>query len=485
MKLLTKISKLGCALIMLQGCASQVDNKTLLNQSLVSAPDKWTYLTQAQAEQKNETLIENSQFIVLPQELKQLIRQALIANQDLAIATARFSISAADLDINQARQMPKLNASFSSSRAQRLININSNSQDKSFNNTFSGALRVNWELDLWQRLADQIDAAQSDFYASEQDLLNVKQSVISQVITTYLSLAENHKLIQNTQDNYDSQLKRVEITEFRLDNGLADSLDLRLAKNNLFSIESNLAQQKLSYARAEQKMNVLLGRYPGTQLNLKLDNLIIPDFKLTLSPAEILNQRPDIRAAEARVASAFSRWKSAEKNQLPKINLTASFRGSRDEIAKLFDWQYWLASIAVDLAQPVFDGGAIEADIAQKTARQQLAWTQYQKSVLTAWQEVEQNLAAEYALSNRHKALSKAYQQIAASESLLINQYEQGLIKSLDLLSIQTRRMNTEMNKIRAQFAVLNNRIGLMLALGQPFLLEQPLNEQPIDLRQN
>ncbi|WAJ71481.1 TolC family protein [Catenovulum adriaticum] len=446
------------------------------NQHKIPAPERWTYLTQPHYQPENTSLADNNSLIVLPNELKELIQQALVANQELAIAIARFSVSAADLDMSNAKQLPTLNASLNSSRSQRLTGVNSNIQDKSINNSFTGALRFNWELDLWQRLADQVKASESDFYASEQDLLNVKQSIISQVVATYLALAENHKLIENTQANYNSQRQRVEITEYRLDKGLADSLDLRLAKNNLFSIQANLAQQELNYAKAEQKMNVLLGRYPGTKLNLKLDSVELATFKLTISPTQVLTHRPDIRAAEARVASAFSRWKSADKNNLPKINLTANFRGSREEIAQLLDWQYWLASIAVDLTQPIFDGGAIDADIAQKSARQQWAWAQYQKSILNAWQEIEQNLAAEYALTKRHKALEQAYLQIAASESLLINQYEQGLIKSFDLLSIQTRRMNTEMNKIRAQYAVLNNRVGLMLALGQPFSVDQNIN---------
>lgn len=474
---------LACVFVtLLQGCASPVENE-VLSQKLVQAPNNWAYLTQSDTQMSSMTLAEYSQLIQLPAELKKLINQALTANQNLAIAAARFSISAADLNINNAKQSPKLNFSFNSSRSERLTGVNSNNEQKNYQNSFTGALRLNWEVDLWQRIAEQISASETDWYASEQDLLNAKQSIISQVITTYLTLAENKKLIQNTQANYHSQLQRVEITEYRLDKGLADSLDLRLAKNNLFSIQANLAQQELNFARAEQKMNVLLGRYPGDTLTLSLKRIQLPSFELTISPDQVLKKRPDIRAAEARVASAFSRWKSAEKNTLPKINLSANFRGSREEIAQLFDWQYWLAGIAADVVQPIFDGGSIDADIAQKLARQQLAWAQYQNSILTAWQEIEENLAAEYALTKRHKALEQAYQQIAASESLLINQYEQGLIKSFDLLSIQTRRMNTEMNKIRAQYAVLNNRVDLMLALGQPFSMNESHNETAQQLR--
>ncbi|MDU0354175.1 TolC family protein [Paraglaciecola aquimarina] len=371
-----------------------------------------------------------------------------------------------------ASQLPDVDATLGSRKQQVLKD-----QDKSLQNSYSASFRASWELDLWQKLASTRAASEADLQAAKFDLGAAKQSIIGQVLLRYLDIQQGQELVYWSKQNLASQQRRVDITAQRLDSGLTSSQDYRLALNSLHSIQAALSQQRLNLNLAKQRFNLLLGKYPSTPIENSKEEIGIPKLIEVISPKQVLQQRHDLVAAEYRLLSAHYRSKEADKGYLPDINIGANIRANREELSQLFDWKYWLATLTADLVQPIFNNGTIDADIKLKQARQDLALAQYQQTLLTAWQEIEQALYAERIQRQRFVALDKAFRQIHAAEKRTIENYQNGLASSFELLNLQTRRINAKVNLIRSRFAILSNRVNLILALGEPFPIARHSSE--------
>lgn len=412
-----------------------------------------------------------------PKELNKLIIQAINNNQDVLTAYKRIQLAQSDVIIADSQRVPDVNLSTGWAANERL----DSNLEKNTVTSMNTRLRVGWEVDLWGRLSLLSDAAESDWQASVADYHQVQQSLIASVMRAYLDAGLNYKLKKVTEFNLDNQKKRVEITGRRVDLGLAKPLDLYLAQTTLHSIESNLAQYDSRYNQNIQKINVLLGRYPSASLPLTFNTPQMPSLNVTISPADILNQRPDLRAAELRLAAAVSRWNSTSKNNLPTFNLTADLSNAAESLSNLLDWQNWLSRLAADIAMPVFNADRLNQQNQKNLTRQEIAWLNYQTKILDAMQEIEAAILSDYELNKRYQHLSAASRQIMASENLLVSQYEQGLASSFEVFNIQNRRINAELNEIRSQYAILNNRVNLTLALGAQFPIQDVHNnEQPL-----
>lgn len=402
----------------------------------------------------------------LPSPLRQLIAQELSNNPQLAADYARYQIAQYGLAVSSSERWPDANLALSKRRNQIQPN---NTEDKEWRESWNGSVRVSWEPDLWGRLSDTINADTANFNAARMDFMAAQQSLVSRILFSYFDLLEAQKLIALTQSNLSSQQRRVAITGSRLDAGLLSSHDFRLAKNSLHNLESSLVQQKLNFHRAKQTFNLLLGRYPETPVDTLLQPVELPPVELQISPAQMMQQRPDLRAAEYRLTRAYFQRKQADKSRLPSLNFRLNATSSLEELNQFFDWQYWLVSLTSELSQNLFDGGRITAQQKQQAARQDLALAQYKSSLFSSWQEVERGLYSEAALRERHTAIEQAYEQIFAAETRLNRQYEAGLASSFELLNIQERRIRNETELTRAHYAILENRVRLMLALGEPF----------------
>ncbi|WP_017446912.1 TolC family protein [Gayadomonas joobiniege] len=452
------------------GCSSRSESANLnAEQSKLELPKNW--LTSEYQSEKLELLGE------FPSELSNLVHIAIKNNQDVLTAYKRIQIAESDLIIADSQLIPDANFSTGWSASQRL----DTNQQKTTNTSMNTRLRIGWELDLWNRLGHLSDAAESDWQASVADFQQVQQSLIAALMRVYLDAGLNYKLKEVTQYNLDNQKKRVEITGRRVDLGLAKPLDLYLAQTTLHSIESNLAQYESRYNQNIQRINVMLGRYPSASLPLTFTTPQAPTLNITISPADILNQRPDLKAAELRLAAAVHRWQSSSKNHLPSFNLTADLSNGTNSLSRLLDWQNWLGRLATDIAMPVFNADRLNQLNQKNLTRQEIAWLNYQKKILQAMQEIEAAIVSDYELNKRYLHLSAANEQILASENLLVRQYEQGLASSFEVFNIQNRRINAELSEIRSHFAILNNRVDLTLALGAQFpLKEEENNEQSL-----
>ncbi|WP_158966898.1 TolC family protein [Paraglaciecola sp. L3A3] len=449
------------ALLFFTACSSSVKRADLELPENQTIPATWFNATSSATTPNSQV---STPLLAIPTELQLLLQQAKIDNLSIKIALARLNLSQANNQASQVSLLPKLDATLGS-RQEQVLNAN----EKVSQSRYSASFRASWELDLWQKLSNTRAATTAELYASEFDFTAAQQSVIGQILLRYLDIQEANELVYWSEQNLASQQHRVDITAQRLDSGLSSSQDYRLALNSLYSIQASLNQQRLSLNQAKQRFNLLLGRYPSAAINNTRDEINLPQIIELVSPQRVLKQRHDLVAAEYRLMSAHYRSKEAEKGYLPDINLGASFRANREDFSQLFDWKYWLASLTADLVQPIFNNGAIDAKIKQQKARQDLALAQYQQTLLTVWQEIEHALYAEQIQRQRFVALENAYEQIDQAEKRTIENYQNGLASSFELLNIQTRRISAKVNLIRSRFAILSNRVDLILALGEPF----------------
>ncbi|WP_440906344.1 TolC family protein (plasmid) [Catenovulum sp. SX2] len=410
---------------------------------------------------------------VFPAELNELIAIALQNNHDLQLAIQRLNLTQADLNIQTASRVPEVN--FSSGWS---YNESSNAlQQKSFQSRTSQKLRVAWEFDVWNKLTDLSNAANAEFEASQADYTDAQQSLVAQVIQAYLDVLLNKQLADLLTANLKNQQNRLTSITKRVDLGLAKPVDLYLAQTSLHNIETNLSAQQSRLEQSKQNLNILLGFYPSKPLELQLAPLNIQKFNLTLSPAEILTNRPDIRAAELRVSAAFSRWQHSSKAYLPSFKLAAELNASETSFKDIFNIQNWLARLAADITMPIFDAGQLEQIDYKNQTREQIAWLNYQKRVLSAMKEIESSLYAEYELVERKNFITQATVKISSAEHLLNSQYEQGIASSSEVFNIQSRRINSQIDLVRAEHAIISNRVTLTLALAAPFPLEVVSND--------
>jgi len=403
-----------------------------------------------------------------------LVEEALTHNYDLQSAAARVTMAAAQARIAGAPARPQASVGGSGSRARRnFVGFpipGSGGQVLSTTTTTYGvSLNASWEVDLWGRLRDGERAALADAAAAQADLLGAQLSLTAQVLRTYYGAVEARRqleLARATTDNYRLSLKQV---EQRYDRGLRPALDVHLARANLAAAEAVVAQRRLLQDRVGRQLEVLLGRYPAGDMppGSELPQIDVP-VPAGL-PAEILSRRPDLVAAERRLAAAGARVREARKALYPRLSLTGSSGRSSQELGDLLDGDYSVWNLMANLSAPLLQGGRLRAGVDLAAAGQEGALTQYGRSVLQALAEVEGLLAAEDFLAQQERATVRAAHEAVAARALARDRYGRGLADSITLLEAQRRAFEAESQALAVRRQRLDARIDLHLALGGGF----------------
>lgn len=228
---------------------------------------------------------------------------------------------------------------------------------------------------------------------------------------------------------------------------------------------------------AVRSLEVILGRYPADQLDVIPDLPPPPSAVPAGLPADLLTRRPDIIAAERRLAARHQQLKASKKALLPNISLTATGGTTSDELKDLLDTRNLIWSLAGNLAQPIFQGGRIRGDIALSKARKDEAIATFAQSLLVAFQEVETTLAAESFLTSQSSSLETAVLESQAAEALAWKSYQNGLSDIITVLESQRRSFTVQSSLIALNNLRLQNRLDLYLALGGEF--ESPNSSTP------
>ncbi len=409
-------------------------------------------------------------------KLNRLETLALTNNQDLAAAAERFEESRALASGANADFYPQLTAGGTPggdiNRQRTSINEPENGQAAGVSHTydtFTAPIYLGWELDLWGRVRRQSQAAHERATASVDDFESARLGVAAEVADDYFNLRtldDEYDLLVNTIEAYQRSL---ELTQNRRRGGIASDLDVAQAATQLHSVEAQLPDIKLRRTQTLHALAVLCGESPVDffiQTNSMADAIVaVPNIPPSL-PGELLEHRPDIAAAERRMAAANADVGVAKAAFFPivRINGLAGFQSI--DSSSWFDWPSRFWSVGPSVQLPLFTGGLNRAHLALAHAAYNENVADYRQTVLSAFGEVEDELAAQHLLAEEWTAENGAV--IAAQRTLEIanNRYKAGLVTFLDVATAQTDALVHERAAVQLEGARLTASVNLIKALG-------------------
>ncbi len=413
------------------------------------------------------------------------VAEAVARNHDLAAAAARIAAAAAEARIAGADAWPQAGAGFSASRQkQNFIGLpipGAGDKVLSTRSTRLGvSLDVSWELDLWGRVRSGHAASLASVQAAEDDWEAARQSLAAQTAKAWFAAAEARQQADLARTAAASYRETAALVRRRYEEGLRPPLDLRLTLSELAAAEALLAQREDQLDRARRQLEILLGRYPAGTAEPATDLAPLPPPVPAGLPAELLARRPDLAAAERRLAAAGARADQARASLYPRLSLTASGGTSSDALRDLVNLDYSVWTLAANLAQPIFQGGRLRAGVDAAEAGERQALEGFLAAALNAYGEVETALAAEAHLARQERELSVAAEQVSAARRLAEERYRAGVDTFLAWLLAQRRAIETESQLISVRRLRLDARVNLYLALGGGFeTAAAPEAEQP------
>ena len=392
--------------------------------------------------------------------LNELVSEAMRSNTNVRLAAARLAAAEASAKAFRSGLYPSINAN---SRASRNESANSAIPGSS---NFSLGGTVSWEVDMWGRVRDTVNSGDLEAAASNADYAGTRLSIAGATTQTWFNLIEARLQRDLAQRNVATQERALRLTKRRFDGGVSGSSDYRLARSALANAEATLAFRMQVELATSRQLETLLRRYPEAELAARDDLPVLPPLLGAGTPDEIFLRRPDLLAAERRMIAQGLRIDISKKNLLPRLSLDASASSGGRSIARLFSLESLAASVAGGLTAPIFQGGALRADVARNEAVLNQLLESYADTALTAYREVEDALDAETHLREQVRALSVSLEEAKKAEERLEQRFSEGLASILQLLDSQTRRNNTEGQYISVRRERLANRVRLHLALG-------------------
>lgn len=391
-------------------------------------------------------------------KLDAIAKEVLAYNYDIQTAAARVDAAQAAAKKAGAALLPAVNANIGAQSQGNLDNANSSN--------LGASLDVSWELDVWGRVRAGRDAATSSLQASQADLQAAKQSLVAQAVKSYFLSVEATQQEAYAAEIYKNYEKSVKVAEAFYREGAASTQDVALAKSELALAKDAYEKAKNGKTQALRSLELLLGKYPAGEFEVANALPALPAAVPAGVPSELLERRPDLVAAERRVAASFNRTTSAKAARLPQLALTGSFGGSSSALSEIADPTNVFWNLTSNLVAPIFDGGSRKADVEIATAEQKEAVAQYKKAALAAFADVENALSNEQTLVKRVKALQEAHNQALTAEKIADTKYEQGDGQLLDVLQIKRGTISANIERLRAEQELLSERVNLYLALG-------------------
>jgi len=396
-------------------------------------------------------------------DVSALVTAALDGNNDLQATAARIGQAWALARIEGADARPQL------ALAPTFWHADAGRDARAYaakGNLWRLPFNFSWEWDVWGRIGDARRAAELSAEAVESDWRGAVLSLAVRTAQTCFELAEARQRAEVVQVSINDRGALVELLQGRFNLGLADGLDLSLALTDLIDARAELNAVANRVQQTQRRLEVLLGRYPAGVMERCRQ---LPELPAPMSaglPAELLNRRPDIVAAFARLRAQDRRLSSVRKALLPRVTLVADGGSLGSTLADLGDPRSAAWNLALGLTQPVYAGGRLKADIDLRAAHTEEALHRYRETVLNALREVEQSLAAEHWLHERAQALTAIVKQNDISRELAIYSYRNSIVGILTLLDSYRGTLIVQTDLLGARLQLLHNRLDLYLALG-------------------
>ncbi len=409
-------------------------------------------------------------------QLEQLVIEARKNNEDYHAAIARVHVARALASEAFAPLLPSIgaDANYSYEKSSRNAAVTTTPSSTTAAGTpgtpfqlWSGTGDMSYELDLWGRVRRGFEAAESDAAAVEDDRKNVEITVITDTIQTYFDLGEAEVQLAITKNALELRLQTLDLVKVRFDSGIARELELRQAEGEVASAAAQVPEARRRRDVAEHRLAILIGRAPDVHFSGKPPaSFDLPPVVPVGIPSTLLERRPDVRAAERRLAAANARIGEAYADFFPRVTIVGNFGYASLNAGTVASYGGQLWSIGPSIRIPIFEGGRTLAAWQAAQARTDEATALYRQTVLRAFGEVADAISG---LGNHGLARARQVEAVNAetrSVELATADYKEGLTTYLSVLDSERTLLDARLALLSEERAVLSELVQLQKALG-------------------
>jgi multidrug efflux system outer membrane protein len=404
-------------------------------------------------------------------ELSALEAQAAAANQQLKAAVERFAEARAAMDVTRAGLFPSIAIPGSATRQRvspnsPLATTSHGVGQASTYNDFILPLDLSYEADLWGRVRRSVESARAQAQASADDLEAIKLAIQAEAAVDYFTLRALDSERAVLRSSVQVFSKSLDLTRHRRAGGVATDLDVAQAQTVLKTTQAQLPAVALQRAQFEHALALLAGQPASTFRVPERPLSATPPLVPPGLPSALLERRPDISAAERQMAAANAGIGVAKAAFFPAVQLNALGGLESVNAGTVFNWSSRMWAVGPSLTLPIFEGGKLRAGLRLAKATYEAAVANYRQSVLAAFSEVEDNLAAQALLANQYEAQSDAL--LAARKQLEIanHRYRDGLVTYLEVATAESTELNLEFSTAQLRGQRLVAAVTLVKSLG-------------------
>ena len=394
--------------------------------------------------------------------LDALVAEAIANNRDLAQAAEAVRIAQQAVLVVGATLLPQVGANAGA----RFTHDQDHHGTATSDVAYAG---VAWEADVWGRLRAQRAATEAQAAATALDYQYARQSLAATVAKAWYLACETRQLLDLAEQAVQVYGKQLELVKVRQAAGKDTALNIAETSAKLDMARAQEQSATATYGEARRALEVMLGRYPAAEIQAAVVLPALPPPVAPGVPASLLGRRPDLVAAEQQVLAAFRQQEAARLALLPDFSISLVGGRLGDNILSLLRLNPWLASAAVGMSIPIYEGGALRAEIQIATAQQAQAVSAYGAALLAAFEEVENALANERLIARRLPFEDAALANSTEAVRLARIQYQAGSRDLLWVSTLQANQIATQAAVIKTRNEQRTNRIRLHLSLGGSF----------------
>ena len=409
--------------------------------------------------------------------LDRLVTGALKANVTLATAQAQLREARARRDLARANLGPSVGASASAARSKS----SAESASGATRNLYDAGFDASWEPDVFGGGRRALEAAEADVQAQADLLHDTRVSLVAEVARNYIDLRTNEQRLAIAEHSLKAQTDTLNLVHWRRLAGLGTELDEAQARTQLEQTRATLPTLHTAIRAARNRLAILLDQSPGALDSLLHSTDTIPAASDRIAvgiPADTLNQRPDVRAAERKLAAQTARLGQAEAARYPTIRLSGTLGLQALTPGGLFNGDAATRSLLAGITAPIFDAGRIRSNIAIQDAVLEQARLNYQQSVLTALEDVENALNSLSNSALRESQLQRATASARLAWEIARYRYEAGLVDFQNVLDSQRTLLSLQDQLASARGAHSSAQIQLYKALGGGWSTTHPQDGQ-------
>ena len=404
------------------------------------------------------------------EKLQELIRIAVVRNYDLRQASARINLERANLGLTRSNQFPQIEAGagVTTTRSSENGVIPTGGQVKRTRSLGSVLLNLlSFEIDIWGRLRQQTKAAKSELQATVEDRNAAQTTIVSDVATGYFNLLELDSELEIARRALTVRENSLSIIKIREQGGLATMLEVRQAEELVYQASQTIPDVERRIEQTENFISLLTGRNPGPIERGRLlnDQQELPSVPTGLS-SELLDRRPDIRAAEQRLIATNALIKSAKAAYFPTISLTGLFGFQSTQLSSLFSGGGNTWSFVPQIVQPIFTAGRLKSNVKFEQARQELTLAQYEQTIQTAFREVSDALIERRKVKEIRAEQEQLVLTLQDRSRLSYLRYEGGVDSLLNALDADRELFAAQLQLTQTRRNELLSLVQLYKALG-------------------